>query len=191
MARDSGRSSRADWVMLAAAACLLVAVSFACRAPSSSAATAPSPQTLTLYSTATAEQFVNNEDDRARGAGNNPFGTYNDFTSSTQERGAGPFPGDEAIFTFDLYTEPKLYTKAGTAVLTCQYGFNKNAFCDASYRLAHGTLFGAGAFNFSATGFSLAITGGYGTYTGVIGDVETTPSINHAQRLRFVIQSAG
>jgi len=193
MMRSGCGSNKAASVVLGLAltTCLLGAVSFACGVSSGSAAVAARPQRLTLYSAATAEQFVNNEDDRARGAGNNPFGAYSDFTSSTEEKGGGPFPGDQSVFTFDLYTGPTLKTKAGSAVFTCQYGFDKNAFCDASYRLTGGTLFGAGAFNFTTTMFTLAITGGYGNYIGMTGDVETTPSINNAQRLRFVIQRAG
>ena len=155
------------------------------------AAAATGPTTLTLYSVATAEQFVNNEDDRARGAGNNPFGSYSDITAATKEKGHGPFAGDLSLFTFTLYTNASLSHKAGSAAFTCQYNFNKNAFCDVSYELARGTLFAAGGFDFNATHFTLAITGGYGAYSRMTGNVATSPSRNNAQRLDFLIQPAG
>ena len=90
---------------------------------------------LTLYSIATQEQFLNHEDDRDRGKGNNPFGNFKDSTSATKESGDGPFAGDRAVFTFKLFNDPDLRKLVGSATFICQYGFNKNAFCNASYQL--------------------------------------------------------
>ena len=67
--------------------------------------------------------------------GNNPFGSYSDITAATKEKGHGPFAGDLSLFTFTLYTNATLSHKAGSATFTCQYNFNKNAFCDVSYEL--------------------------------------------------------
>ena len=51
---------------------------------SSSDRAAKSPQRLTLYSVATAEQYENYSDDRQRGSGNNPFGNYKAPTATTK-----------------------------------------------------------------------------------------------------------
>jgi hypothetical protein len=143
-------------------------------------------KTLTLYATAEQEQYVNNSDSLQRGEGNNPFGNYKDLEPLANKNANGPFPGDEALFSFNLYTGPSLQKRAGTALFTCQYNFNKNAFCDASFQLASGgTLIASGAFNFTASKFSLAVTGGYGTYANTRGALLDVPSVNHSQKLSF------
>ena len=77
----------------------------------------PAPKTFTLYSIVVQKHFVNNQDDRARGKGNNPFGNFAaPFVSPpSEELNNGPFVGDMALLTYDLYTSPKLETKVGTA----------------------------------------------------------------------------
>ncbi len=140
---------------------------------------------FTLYSVAEQEQFVNHQDDRIRGAGKNPFGNFRDIAPSTQAA-AGPFPGDAALFSFNLYADSKLDKRVGTAVFTCMYNFAKNAFCDATFQLTSGaTLIAAGAFNFNTSAFNLAVTGGTGTYTGASGMLDESPTTNNAQRLDF------
>ena len=143
-------------------------------------------KSLTLYSVATEEQFVDNADDRQRIRGNNPFGNFKDTTATTKEKGNGPFPGDEALFKFNIFTDPKLKSSGGTAVFTCLYNFNKNAYCAVTYQLTAGTLIGAGAFNFNANTFSVAITGGTAKYRGETGEMDGVPGPNHAQRLTFI-----
>ena len=106
------------------------------------------------------------------------------------EQGDGPFPGDQALFTFQLYATARLATPLGSAVYTCQYYFDKNAFCDATFRLKGGTLIAAGTLNFNGHTFALAITGGYGSYAGANGDLEASPSGKHAQRLVFHLDPA-
>ncbi len=116
---------------------------------------------FTLYARAEQEQYVNNQDDRTRGKGNNPFGNFRDTSGSQTKSPNGPFPGDESIFSFNLYSDSDLTSRAGTAVFVCQYNYDKNAFCDASFRLATGeTLLAEGSFAFSAPKFTLAVTGG-------------------------------
>jgi hypothetical protein len=141
----------------------------------------------TVYSVATQEQFVNNEDDRARGKGNNPFGNYKDVNAATKEAGNGPFAGDEAIFSFKVYGTPSLGQGAGKATYICQYDFDKSAFCDVKYTLEGGTLLGAGEFSFNAPKFTIAITGGTGKYHDASGQLEVSPRAGHAQRVAFVL----
>jgi hypothetical protein len=152
----------------------------------STSAAAARPHALTLYSVAEQEQYINNSDSLIRGSGNNPFGNYTDQAPIANTAPNGPFPGDEALFSFNLYTGSNLHKRAGTAVFTCQYNFKKNAFCDAAFRLRDGsTLIASGAFNFSASKFALAVTGGEGSYADAQGSVVGTPSAHHAQRLDF------
>jgi len=169
-------------MLLAAVTSLLLVVTNATGATTS---VEQSHGVLSLYSVATAEQYINNEDDRARGQGNSPFGNYKDTSAVAKQTGNGPFAGDATFFAFDVYKAPSRMTKVGTATFTCQYNFNKNAFCDAVYTLKNGTLYGAGAFNFNATAFSLAITAGNGAYTGKTGQMIATPGPNHSQHLIF------
>lgn len=170
------------------AACVIAAALLAAGAGSRSAAAAAGSQRLTLYSVAEQEQYVNNSDSRILGVGNNPFGNFKDVAPITTKNSHGPFPGDEAVFSFNLYSNTSLTKRVGTAVFTCQYNFSKNAFCDASFRLTSGgTLIAGGGFNFNATQFTLAVTGGYGRYVGKTGVMEETPSANHAQRLVFTL----
>jgi len=152
-----------------------------------SAEAASASQGMTLYSIAKSEQYVNNADDRARGKGNNPFGNFRDATATATHQSGAPFPGDEAIYAFDVYANDGLKKSVGTAVYTCQYNFNKNAWCDAVYEINGGTLFGSGAFNFNADTFALGITGGLGKYSGVTGGIRSMPGPSHSQRLIFTL----
>lgn len=170
--------------MIAGAGLAAILGALAFGAPMGGAA-AKTTRTLTLYSVATEEQFVNNADDRQRGKGNNPFGNFHDSTATTKELGNGPFPGDEALFKFNLYKSGDLKKITGSAIFTCEYNFNKHAFCNVTYDTGSGTLVGEGAFDFNADTFSVAITGGTGTYRGVRGDLSSTPGPKHSEHLVF------
>jgi hypothetical protein len=155
-----------------------------------SASKAPSrPRQFVVYSVTKQEQFIDNGDDEARGWTANPFGLRDRSQEFAEnEDKGGPYPGDSALFTFDLYTAPDLKTKAGSAVFTCFYYFGKDAFCDATYQLRGGTLFGGNAFGFDATTFAIAITSGTSKYLGMAGDVQQSPSGKQTERLSFTIQ---
>ena len=134
---------------------------------------------------------MNNADGRQRGKGPNPFGTYTDLAPGTTPESKGPFPGDAADYSFNLYSNADLKTRVGTAIIVCQYNFARNAFCDESFQMTDGdTLLAAGAFNFDASVFTLAITGGFGKYNRVKGEVTTTPSVHHAEKLSFELTSS-
>jgi hypothetical protein len=165
----------------------LVGVALLAASTCGSAKAASSPQTLTFYSVATQQQFLDMSDDRARGKGNTPFGNFKDTATPTKESGAGPFAGDISLFSFALYTSADLNQSVGTGVFTCQYTFHQNAFCDVTYKLSGGTLLCAGAFNFNAKSFKLVVKGGTGKYRGVTGDIAALPAVHHAQRLDLVL----
>ena len=150
------------------------------------AAAATRAQKVVLYSVAEQEQYIDNSDSLTLGQGDNPFGNFKDVSGVTQKNSHGPFPGDEAVFSFNLYKDANLKTRVGAANFTCQYNFSKNAFCDAAFQLKNGsTLIAEGAFNFNAGKFTLAVTGGYGSYANTTGVMQEQPSANHSQRLTF------
>jgi hypothetical protein len=153
-------------------------------APASNAA----PRPERLYSVATGEQFVNNADDEARGWVTNPFGMRDPTQETLESQGrAGPFPGDEALFQFAVYSDPSLKVKAGTADFTCLYAFARNAFCNARYELRHGTISAAGTFSFDAKVFTLAVTGGTGAFAKASGDLTSSPGPKGAQSLALAL----
>jgi hypothetical protein len=153
----------------------------------SPAASAQPARTLSLASVPTSEQFLNHADDRQRGYGNNPFGNFLAPTATTKEQTDGPFPGDQALFEFNVYSGNALKNLAGSAVFTCNYGFKKHGFCNAIYQLSGGTLVASGPLDFNASNFSLVVTGGTGKYRSVAGEVVAMPSVRGSQRLAIAL----
>jgi hypothetical protein len=147
------------------------------------------PQRLTLYSVATAEQYQNYSDDRQRGYGNNPFGNFKDTSSTKKRTKIGPFPGDLEYFELIVFKDAALKQRVGTANVTCQFNVNKNAFCNAKYQLKGGAIVGAGTIDFKSSSFTIAIVGGSGTYQGLRGELNATPAAHRAQRLAFDLSS--
>jgi hypothetical protein len=158
------------WTLSLAAGAAVAAAS------AGSAAAAQRAQLVNLYSVTTQEQFLNHADDRQRGFGNNPFGNYKAPTATTREHNAGPFPGDQALYSFRLYTSPSRKAVAGTALYSCTYSFARKGYCDASWKLANGTLVGGGAVDFDSKTYTFVITGGTGRYQNVAGTVSSSPA---------------
>ena len=146
---------------------------------------AASPKTMTFYSIATKEQFLNHSDDRARGKGNNPFGGFKDTIGPTgkENSGNGPFAGDRTVFTFALFSDSKMTTRIGSAQLICEYVFDQNAFCSAAYDLPRGQLIGTGYFNFNAARFGISVGGGTGKYTNLRGHLQANPAVKKLQKI--------
>jgi hypothetical protein len=141
-------------------------------------------KTLTLYSVATAAQYIDHSDDRERGTGKNPFAT--DTKSITpNDTGAGPFAGDDTIYGFTLYKDKNKTKEVGTASYTCHYNFAKHALCDAYFKMNASNLVASGPVVFSSTTFTLAITGGTNKYFAANGEVSETPVTKNEQRLDF------
>jgi hypothetical protein len=150
-----------------------------------SARAAHASRTLTLYSVATGEQFLNHSDDRARGLGNNPFSNFIDTTGPVgkETSGNGPFAGDRSVYTFAIFESSDLKSRIGSASFVCEYVFDRNAFCQTAYVLPGGTMLGTGFLNFNAKTFTVSVTGGTGKYSGVIGHLQADPAVKHEQRL--------
>ncbi len=153
----------------------------------SSAAAATSQKTLTLYAVASKYQFIDHADDRARGLVKNPFNAdikQLDPKAKEYEKGHGPYPGDDALFTFKLYSDASLKQRVGSAVYECVYNFNKHAMCNADYDLSKGSLFASGPIDFNSPDFSLAVTGGTGKYLGAHGQVSDGSKVQAANTHR-------
>jgi hypothetical protein len=141
--------------------------------PWAAAASSRLATTLVVYAVPDQRGFVNNADDRERGKGNNPFGNYHvgvQLPAAVETR-YGPFPGDEGLFTYNLYTDASHLSQAGTAVLICQYGFDLTGVCDVSYQLTTGTLIGIGSYTAKAHAYSFQVTGGTNGYLAMRGRV--------------------
>jgi hypothetical protein len=148
---------------------------------------AADPKRLAAYSNPTHQAYVANADDETRGAVSNPFGVHLSRAAAGLTATKGPYAGDETLFSFLVYSDAGLRTKVGSSVYTCQYAFEQDAFCDVSFQLARGTFFAAGIVNFNAKRFTLAVTGGYGAYSGLTGEVAATPIGKYAQKLAFAV----
>jgi hypothetical protein len=145
---------------------------------------------LVLYTVASGVEFINTADDRARGTINNPFTpALNGLRPNVSEAGNGPFAGDVAVYSFEVYANAKLRKRAGNASYTCYFNYLRHALCMAYYELSggSGTILAAGPVDFNATGFRLVVTGGTRKYLGVRGEVTALPSARNAQRVELLL----
>lgn len=127
---------------------------------------------LVLYSVANRTQFLDNPSERttpespavARSLTSGPF----HVEPAVFDRGGGQIapaalPGDLALVSFDLFTSSGLQTPAGSAVLTCEYGADRNAYCNGAVDLENGTrITASGTLTADVRHLTLVATGGYG-----------------------------
>jgi len=169
------------------ARCLTAAVALLAAALPVSAASgaASASHNLTVYAVPNTVQFMNHADDRLRGMATNPFKFKSEsviLNDNGKEKGQGPFPGDDILYTFKLFNDAKLAKPAGTALFTCYYEFAKRATCDSYFDLAKGIVLASGVVKFGQTHFTLGITGGTHAYLGALGQVSSTAAGKNAQR---------
>ncbi len=107
--------------------------------------------------------------------------------SQQLQKGGGPYPGDDASYSFKLYRDPSLTKNVGSAEYACTFAFNKHAFCSATFHLKNGTIQAEGPADFNSTRFRLAVTGGTDKYVGAVGQVSAAPAGANAHRLSFTI----
>src|SRR6202012_393437 len=101
-------------------------------------------------------QFMNHADDRLRGMSTNPFklkAQVKILNADGKEKGNGPFPGDDILYGFNLFSDTAHKQSAGTAMFTCYYAFNKQATCDSYFDLAQGLVLASGQVPFGHTTF--------------------------------------
>jgi hypothetical protein len=172
-----------------AAVTLLVGVVPVATASGSARAT----EKLTVYAVPSTVQFMNHADDRLRGMSANPFNLKAQaviFNANGKEKGNGPFPGDDILYAFKLFSDAKGTQPTGTAIFTCYYGFGKVATCDSYFDLAKGLVLASGQVPFGKTHFTLGVTGGTKTYLGALGQLNAVPSAKNAQRFDLQVTNS-
>jgi hypothetical protein len=169
---------RAALVVAVAVGLVFASVSVA-GAGASPASRVSAQRVLTLYSVATGLQYINSADDSARGKVNNPLGSSANALEpkGSAGNGNGPFAGDIAIYSVNLFSDSTLKRHAGTGVYTCYFNYDQHALCQAYYQpKAGGTLVASGPVDFKTSGFTIVITGGTNTFLGARGEVNVGPS---------------
>ena len=181
--------SRATSIRLLFAAVVLLAAALPAATASGSAR---ATQKLTVYAVPATVQFMNHADDRLRGMSTNPFKLKAQaaiLNANGKEKGNGPFPGDDILYSFKLFADAERTQPSGTAIFTCYYGFGKRATCDSYFNLAKGLLLASGQVPFGTTHFMLGVTGGTQGYLGALGQLNAEPAARNAQR--FDLQVTG
>ncbi len=132
---------------------------------------------LVLYSVAERARFLDDSEDRLAGQpavrsaaiprslSGGPFyvpAAIFRAASTARQVTDGPQPGDRALVSFRVFTNAGLETPAGSAVLACQYGLDRTAYCDGAVDLEDGVrLTGSGTLSADASRYTL-MTSGYG-----------------------------
>ena len=152
------------------------------------AASSKGSSTFDLYARPLTAQFMNHADDRVRGMTTNPFNVNQKtlrlvILTNGKEKVKGPFPGDDILYTFKLFSDRALSRPAGSAIYTCYYDFAKRATCDSYFELSKGTFLATGPVVFESTHFTLSVSGGTRSYLGVGGQVTATPAAKGAEHL--------
>jgi hypothetical protein len=150
---------------------------------------ADAKKNLTVYAIPTTVQFMNHADDRLRGMSTNPFNQAKAIviTAGSNEKADGPFPGDDILYSFRLYTSPAQKQQVGAAVFTCYDDFLKHAICNAYFDLDAGVVLASGSVAFNNPHFTLGVTGGTRTYLGALGQVNSVPARKNAQRFDLAL----
>jgi hypothetical protein len=175
-------------LLLAAVALLATALPAATAAGSAHATTK-----LTVYAFPSTVQFMNHADDRLRGMSANPFDLKAQaviFNANGKEKGNGPFPGDDILYAFKLFSDANRTQPTGTAIFTCYYGFGKVATCDSYFDLTQGLLLASGQVPFGKTHFTLGVTGGTHAYLGALGQLNAAPAAKNAQRIDLQVTNS-
>jgi hypothetical protein len=171
------------WCLAVVAAALLVA-------GGAGAARAASRARLTIFAVPASVQFMNHADDRLRGMSTNPFNVATSLVivSGGVEKKGGPFPGDDVLYSFRLYSSPRQQKRLGSAIFTCYYNFSKQAICNSYFELDGGLIVASGSAAFNSTRFTLSITGGTQTYLGALGQVTSRLAPNNTQRFDLQVE---
>jgi len=145
-------------------------------------------RSFVVYAKPTRAQFINHNDDRDRGHIRNPFNPDPlpaHPKSNTGKKGARA--GDNALFSFKVYSDRRLTRLIGSAVYSCTFNFAQEAICEASFDLNGGTMVALGPATLDDANIVLPVIGGTGRYAGAHGQLTSRPSgaKNNAQIIRF------
>ena len=147
---------------------LVVALSGALLAPSGGQATVATSRasvrhSLTLYSVAEQEQFIDHADDESAAQARTLRQLSGHFAVCGLREGA--VPGDAAFFSFNVYSTAALTRGSVWRCSAASTTSTRTRYCDAAFELnGAGTLIASGGFNFNSSAFTLAVTGGLGRY---------------------------
>jgi hypothetical protein len=154
------------------------------------AAAAAETHSMIFYAKVIRVQFINHDDDRQRGNLTNPFNADARLppppNANVGTKGARA--GDNALFSFNLYSDAKLVKPVGSGVYSCTFNFAHRAICEADFELRGGTMFASGPADLDTGEFTLPVSGGTGAYLGARGEFTSRPAARrNAHRLTFVL----
>ncbi len=140
-----------------------------------------------MYAKPTRAQFINHNDDRERGDIRNPFNPDSLPTppnANSAKKGARA--GDNALFSFKLYSDPRLTRPVGNAIYSCTFNFAQEAICEANFNLNGGTMIASGPATLDSSNIVLPVIGGTGRYAGAHGQLTSRSSgTKNTQIVRF------
>jgi hypothetical protein len=160
-------SSRLPAALVAVAVAATVAVPVAL-------ATTHARRSFVFYAKPTRAQFINHADDRARGNFTNPFAEVVPTPRNANSGKPGARAGDNALFTFKLYSDAKLTRLVGTAAYSCTVNFGRQAICEDQFVLRDGTMIAMGPADLKSGDLVLPVAGGTGRYAGAHGQLTST-----------------
>lgn len=168
---------------------LLVALVTAAAAMAAVPVAQPATQarTFVVYAKPTRAQFISHADDRERGDIVNPFQADELKPPPTANAGKkGARAGDNALFSFKVFSDAKLKRQIGTAIYHCTFNFAHQATCEATFELATGTLLAGGPADLDTAAMILPVIGGTGRYRSAHGQLTSTPTgTTSTQVIRF------
>lgn len=129
-------------------------------------------RSFVVYAKPTRAQYVSHADDRERADLENPFQADVPPTPPSANAGKkGARAGDNALFRFKLYSDPRLTRPVGTAIYHCTFNFGHEAICEADFELGNGSMIAVGPANLDTGDMILPVTGGTGRYAGAHGQL--------------------
>ncbi len=145
---------------------------------------------IVLYAKVIRVQFINHADDRQRGGLTNPFNADARLppppNANVGKKGARA--GDNALFSFKLYSDAKLAKRVGSVVYSCTFNVAHQAICEADFELKGGTMFASGPADLDTAEFTLPVNGGTGAYLGARGEFTSRPAAQkNTHRLTFLL----
>jgi hypothetical protein len=165
----------------------LVAVATAATMAVPVAQPATQGRSFVVYAKPTRAQFIGHADDRERGDLANPFQVDEVKTPPSANAGKkGARAGDNALFSFKLFSDAGLRRPIGTAIYHCTFNFAHEALCEADFALANGSMIAAGPADLDTGAMILPVIGGTGRYAGAHGQLTSTASgVKNTQIIRF------
>ncbi len=144
-------------------------------------------RSFVVYAKPTRAQFINHNDDRERGEIKNPFKPDLPTPPNASSAKKGARAGDNALFSFKVYSDYRLTRPIGTAVYSCTFNFAQEAICEANFNLKGGTMIALGPTRLDSANIVLPVIGGTGRYAGAHGQFTSRPAGNkkNTQIVRF------